>query len=94
MNTTFEIKLGSSYYKHDEYKPGRFPQWNKIRSDDAKLCKDVSFESDIMVNIYNRKKNMLDNNLFLGGIKGSPSDDLIGSFSVDINSVLERSLKP
>ena len=68
LNTTFEIKLGSSYYKHDEYKPGRFPQWNKIRSDDAKLCKDLSFESDIMVNIYNQKKNLLDNKLLLGGM--------------------------
>ena len=39
---------------------------------------------------------MLDNKLLLGGMgtKGRSPDDLIGSFSVDINSVLERSLKP
>ena len=62
-----------------------------IKSEDTKLCKDVSFESDIMVNVYNQKKSLI------GGMKmigGSENVDLIGSFSVDISSVMERSLKP
>ena len=66
LNSTFEIKIGTFHEKHKSYQPGRFPQWNEMNSADTKLCKDVSFETDIMVNIYNRKKNLLGENRLLG----------------------------
>jgi hypothetical protein len=47
------------------------------------LSKDISFESDIMVTIYNKKSDLF-----------RTSEEIIGQFSVDINSVSVRSFKP
>ena len=63
---------------------GHYPVWNVSGDRDVPLCKDLAFEPDMKVTIYNREKTLL----------GDSQDEVLGEFSVQVCSLTTFCDKP
>ena len=62
--------------------------WNVTGDRDVTLCKELAFEPDMKVIIYNRQAGVL------GGVMGEQEDEVLGEFCVVVSSLTTFCDKP
>lgn len=90
LDTRVELKIGQLTAEETsqlvtDHKKGHYPIWNKFDFVMVKLQKEMMFEADLRVSIYNRKSKWL-----FEGYRNI----LIGEFCVPVQSLLKKCDKP
>lgn len=60
LNTYVDIVIGNQTTGKlkSDFKKGHYPIWNNIGECDVQMEKDLSFETDMRITIYNKTKSM------------------------------------